>query len=202
MKIKFNIKESDVSFCQYKTFLRQKKIKKLGEGAYAFVYQHPTFSNVVVKVADMYADRLEDDPYLTYVKTAIRLKENTFVPKIYAVSVFEYYKQSRKSTIFECKKPEMFSITFMEKLYPLTHFKSAKFCKQAYKDNGICDIEDFEDHRYIISKNTKNRQLKTVLKELRKLFSKYAFDLHGDNVMWRISPELPYPQLVVTDPIT
>lgn len=66
----------------YFTRLKKKeKIKKLGDGQYAHVFQHPMYHNVAVKVFDPE----EDHAYLHYLKWARRNQKNKYVPKIITV---------------------------------------------------------------------------------------------------------------------
>jgi hypothetical protein len=61
----------------YLARLKNRGIKTLGSGLHAEVFQHPTMSDVVVKMFDA-----TDRAYMYWLRTIVRNQNNKYMPKI------------------------------------------------------------------------------------------------------------------------
>jgi hypothetical protein len=157
-------------------------IKKLGSGAYAHVFQHPTYHNVVVKV---FTDR--DTTYKKYVNWCLKNQGNKYVPQIIEM--------------VPVKSPsgDKYNIVFMEKMNPVSgpsfhHWLETKFgtaVMSAYADSDYDQM--FIEFGKAVQAGT-DSDLKKIWAHI-KTYGADHFDLAAGNVM---SKGL---QIVFTDPV-
>lgn len=153
---------------------RLHKIKFMQSGAYARVYQHPVYHNVVVKIFR------EDDAYASYLNWCVKHQDNPFVPQIADV------KRIRTE----------FTIVFLEKLKNSSSVARQVLCKQIMTRcpiYGGIDMLTCGDWKYI-SRKVSDVALTQIAKFLAT--TKHELDLHPGNIMMRTNG-----QLVFTDPI-
>jgi len=180
------------------------KIKKLGSGAYASVFQHPVYHNVAVKV-------VQDDPeYMRFARFCQKNPNNEWLPKIvsiHKVAVDDEFRMN--SGTVEAH------IIFFQKLRPAraSEIKAAvqrilktvppKYFAQGAQDDPLFDpmvyYTDFDelDERWgRIARKTTDADVRVVAKYFAYLD---GVDLHPGNVMMR--DDKGRAQLVFTDPV-
>lgn len=165
------------SITSYKRRLQKLRIKKLGSGLFSTVYQHPTHSDVVVKLVN-------DDPmYIKYAKYCMAHPKNAYLPKVYSIHrvtlVCEYTGRR-----YHCH------LVFLEKLQSAGQKKISTLAKDLFGKLRFTSV-DYDEWRDL-AKSTKDTQLRDLAKILYKL---EAEDIHSENVMRRGD------QLVFTDPV-
>lgn len=159
------------------------KIEYLDSGAFATVYQHPTYHNVVVKVFN------SDKAYASYLQWCTKHQDNPYVPQIADI------KQVKNECI----------VVFLEKLKKSTNQARLVLCKQivancpalrgeiSNRGMAYIDMLVWRDWKYI-AKNTSDTYLSQLARFLAR--TNHEIDLHGGNIMMRSNG-----QLVFTDPI-
>lgn len=155
-------------------------IKRLGSGAYAHVFQHPKYSNVVVKVFTN-----KDKIYKKYAAWCLKNQGNPFVPRIIEI------------TPFKSETGDAYNIVFMEKMTPLRDATFNTWVKSIVGDAGLKAIQDHKyDRLFKLFQKAKitDSNLKKVLDHILS-YGADTFDLHSGNVMRRGS------QIVFTDPV-
>lgn len=181
----------------FKRIVKEKGIKKLGAGAFARVFQHPEFKNVVVKV---YVDK--DVAYKKYLKWCLRNQNNPFVPK-----VIEEVK-------YNSDAGDAYNILFLEKLHKFNSEEQLTLALSKAFDLGKGDEREknFDELGEAVSTWDNPGELYNVLekfvsagrsksKDFERLWAHIktygydAFDLHAGNAMRRGS------QIVITDPV-
>lgn len=164
-------------------------IQKLGGGAFSQVFQHPHYSNVVVKV---YTAR--DTAYKRYQKWCMAHQSNPYVPQI--IGQTEYVSDT-------AKRNGKFNIVFMEKMTPLKSYaRLEKLIVKALggapitfkNDDTTISASDLGKISKIVSKGGTDKDFAEVWKQIMT-FDINGIDLHAGNVMLRGS------QLVFTDPV-
>lgn len=186
---------AEESLSKYLTRLVQNQgIKKLGGGAFSQVFQHPEFSNVVVKV---YTEK--DTVYKRYVSWCLKNQSNQYVPKI-----IEQTKYKSPET------GEKYNIVFMQKMTPIkTTGKLISLLVKALNLNTAAaeDLpfmsafgeEGREQHDFeLIDKYVRRGNADKDFTKAWAHIASYGpskFDLHYGNVMLRDG------QLVLTDPV-
>ena len=193
---------------QYLHFLRKQDIKKLGRpGLSAVVFEHPTMTNVAVKVI------VSSDPYyLRYVEFCKKHPNNPWLPKILSgpetrlLDVDDDWndKPSKDRKGISIKQKVIF--IFLEKLRSSTPLDRANavehfwdLLKEQTDDPAnfpkFIRFSDFGPGDWkILSKQTKDPHI-AALADFLYRFDKYL-DLHSDNLMLRGS------QLVFSDPVS
>lgn len=174
-------------------------IQALGSGAYARVFQHPVYKNVVVKVY-----KATDKQYIKYVNWALKNQSNPWVPKI--IEQVEY--KSKDGNL---------NLVFMQKLKPFADTREAAnaMMRAAYKANPKLSKDEQDDLTDIIFEALSygdlypwidfvtDTQLAKKDKHFGKLWNDFimknqkAFDLHEGNMMYRVEDG----QVVITDPL-
>ncbi len=184
---------------QYLHHLSGKRIKKIGEGAYAKVFQHPTHKDVVVKV---FTD--VDASYLKYIQWCEKNQHNPYVPKLKGELVKCIHHPSKKDIEIYGAFPSVYYIVFLEKLKSLSteetsmaHYDNiiaslfghqiVKKISQSYcaKDNYYKWAKPYQLIRKSMSKNDKNNHLKNWFNFIESNFNSKHFDLHENNIMLR-----------------
>lgn len=191
MKVSELFEESKPDY--YNRLEHELKIKRLGSGAFARVFQHPTHPEVVVKI---FTD--EDHAYQSYLKFCLSNQSNKYIPKILSVHKHVHEPEKKNLSIDELVD-NRYTTVFMEKLKPATKAQ----IKKAIKDLPIelssytpsfaeLEEEDFE----ALSKQTTDKDLASFAKFILRVYKNddHWPDLHNANVMMRGS------QLVFTDP--
>lgn len=184
------------TFEDYRDRLKKRKIKKLGDGLYSFVYQHPTHKNVVVKVT------AGDDAYLTYARFAQANPQNPYLPKVLDIVPVTLLCAWHPINPEYHENPY---VAFLEKLDPIEFYNTEH---DALVDD-LCEIAEDEEFDHGMS----NREFwKRVLHNtdcphLLQLADfivdnhKLGLDLHDENYMVRTNPNGRL-QLVITDPFS
>lgn len=157
-------------------------IKRLGSGAYAHVFQHPHYSNVVVKVFQG-----KDKVYKKYLKWVMAHQSNAYVPQII------------EAVPYKVPGGESYTIVFMEKMTPMSTLKFRRWLRdvcgqdavQAHHDYDWDDLLEEMDSAILLSND---HDLREVWGCIRSFGAKHM-DLHSGNVMLRGT------QLVFTDPV-
>lgn len=177
--------------------LSEQGIKRLGVGAFSYVFQHPTMSNVVVKLLHE-----EDVGYVRYVKFCrTNGKDNPYCPKILQVS--------KANKIFTGNFDPSLTLVFIEKLRPMldTEYKVfAKYCatvmsKPKLYTNDGASLLGWDETWNNLGKQTNDIPLAQVAAFMyrqyaRKRSKPWSIDIHNKNVMKR------GPQVVITDPFS
>jgi hypothetical protein len=185
---------------EYLKFLADKQIKALknGRGTFGDVFQHPTMSDIVVKV---FTER--DHAYREWYHFCSQNKSNPFVPKFFGnIRDFEFFNSDEDEY-------DDYSIVFMEKLRAMNHKQFNKFWNDVCgpelsrkltsgtfnfestwfdSDEALRDLETIMDANVI-----KDDNLFAVIDMIRG--SNRLIDLKPDNLMLRGN------QIVFTDPI-
>jgi hypothetical protein len=78
----------------YTSRLRDLRIKRVGSGIQADVYQHPQVDTIVVKVAS------EHDAPLAYLQYVLKHQDNPYVPKVYNVRRFQRGESISRSSYY------------------------------------------------------------------------------------------------------
>lgn len=162
--------------------IKDLKIKHLGEGAYAQVFQHPTLKNIVVKLVH------HDDEYLKFARFAMDNPKNPWLPRIAAIEPIKF-DGSRLSNSY---------LVFLEKLQP-TSFELQKSLIWKLVDTYELHIHAFTP-KWFSKSNWKKLALNSKDPGLAQ-FAAFAaknfnhLDINSANVMARGR------QLVFTDPI-
>lgn len=181
--VNHRISLAEESLEQYsKRLVSSLKIKRLGSGAFAHVFQHPVYHNVAVKV---FAGH--DKLYQRYMNWALKNQGNPYVPQIVSIS-----KQ-------KAANGETYTIVFMQKMERVSEEEFKKWYVKSFgKDSYNAFTEDdfdsqFEEADEFIQRS-KDQKLKDLWAHL-KTYGRSKFDLHPGNVMKRGS------QIVITDPV-
>jgi hypothetical protein len=192
----------------------RKSGKWLGSGAYASVYKTKKVDvGHVAKVSTL--DYLEDnghekDGYYQWINAVLKAPPNRYLPQVLKAAIHE---PKIKSNSRYREHPYM--DVKLERLYPVSQLTQEGidfianqiFLKQkkGWRINEIL----FRIHDHI--EGAKNKQYRIVDEDLiealsliekitgRNMPDSYDIDLHGENVMIRITPY--GPQLVITDPL-
>lgn len=155
-------------------------VKRLGSGAYAHVFQHPAFSNVVVKVFTN-----KDRIYKRYAAWCLKNQGNKYVPQIISI------------TPFKSETGDAYNIAFMEKMTPMREATFNTWVKAIVGDAGIKAIDNYDyDRLFTLFQKAKitDPDLKKVMDHILS-YGSDTFDVHAGNVMRRGS------QIVFTDPV-
>lgn len=181
----------------YRSRLRDLKIKRVGSGIHADVYRHPKTDTIVVKVAQ------EWDAPMAYLRYILEHQNNPYVPKVYSVRRFE-----RK------KGRSQYYIAFIEKLkeYKLLNDKQKQRITEKHfgldvvaflgggkkYNSGVFDY--MTDPKGIALMRASNKKRGVPSKHLIDVLSFIGtltghIDLHQGNVMLRGD------HLVITDPV-
>lgn len=175
------------SLDDYQEKLNKLKIKSVGSGAYATVYQHPTEKRLVVKVFDP----SEDLAYTTYAKWCLKNQENKYVPKI-----LHYEEFSHKN-----KKPHI-GVVILEKLTVADcdddfSEKINSFLRAKKIQNVNLYSLDYHSTWLKLARNPCN-ELKAFAKFMHKISRSnkgFSIDIHSGNILFRKK------QIVFTDPL-
>lgn len=177
---------------------RSFKIKRLGKGVYASVFQHPVYSNVAVK----YVDPDDDYMYMDFIRMCMKKQHNRFLPKVIGIS----YVKMNHSWSWDPDKYERGALIFFQKLRPakVSEIKRtvAEMMDTLPNDNPIrqdhsSTFEEFSSYEWEeLAKHSSDRDIREVAKMMLKM---KANDIHNGNVMMR--DEGNKSQLVFTDPV-
>ena len=190
----------------YNRLEQELNIQRLGNGAFARVFQHPTHPEVVVKV---FTD--EDKAYKAFLKFCLQNQGNKYLPKILSVHHHDHTpKKKIKDRSIDEIVDNKYTLVFMEKLTPATKDDVTKFIKsvpfeaQHLKNNLKAEVPyrlgqlvSFYNAEWTdLSRQTEDKDLAEVANFFVGILKKqmYSLDLHDKNVMMRGS------QLVFTDP--
>ncbi len=187
------------SHLQYIHHLSEKRMKQLGQGAYARVYKHPTDSNTVVKIF-----KQEDQSYLKYIKWCEKNQSNPYVPKIKGDIIECTYNYSLEDRQFHRLKKDVYYIVFLEKLTELSYEETkmnhySSVISSLFGHTVLKQIEKSYDpvHNYYkwkqpfdhieksINRFKTNHHLKAWFDFIKNNFSAHNFDLHENNIMMR-----------------
>lgn len=181
-----------------KRLISKENVKKLGAGAYAAVFQHPEFKNMVVKVFTS-----ADKNYASYLKWTLAHQSNKWVPKIVDV------------VPIKSETGDEYTIVFMKKLTPATDEMIDQANKKLFQKLLARYGTRFDDERLLPAQRKNSRidlteptsfaaAMPFVKEQDPDLYDFLKFlkagnhgnaDLHADNVMF------DGDQLVFTDPI-
>lgn len=170
-------------------------IERLGHGAFARVFKHPTHPEVAVKV---FTD--EDEAYHAYLKFAQANQGNKYIPKILSVHnhVNNPHKRDHDRNVDELVD-DKYSIVFMEKLTPISpaKFDALEIHIGDLLGGTSINLSKLTAKQWeTISEQKQDKDLAVFAKFMMRVLRSYdAFaDLHEANVMLRGS------QPVFTDP--
>ena len=168
--------------------LHKLNVRKLGEGGFGAVFQHPEFSNVVVKVVR------EDALYLKFAKFAMDNPKNPWLPKIADIRMVPFDDSKKGYLVFteKLKSPSEKDIMKFKMLVPGDGKHRAPSMERTDPENYHKLLLRPGWQRLEKSRNLFLAQLATfMLKNYRHL----DLGIRGDNMMMRGS------QLVFTDPL-
>lgn len=155
------------------------KLKLLGEGVFATVFQHPVYVNMAVKIFNY-----NDYSYQLFLEWCLKNQHNKFVPKIQSI-------EHRESS-----SGEKISLVFMEKLTKISTSRFNSFLNSVNKLAGVSafyDFEDYDEHHWQrVARRAEDPDLKSIARRMAKFLPN---DLHSGNIMKRRNG-----QLVFTDP--
>lgn len=178
------------------------KIKHLGNGYFSHVFQHPTYSNVAVKLI------VENDPdYLKYAKFCMRNPNNPYLPNI--IDVVKVRMEKETSTLVtdpilgltlpvKALNEHLTHLVFMEKLRPVSLSAVKKVVRSIVKE--IPELQKYERFADFEVEDWGTVYRSTTDKNLKQ-FAKYAVanrfnDVHEKNIMLDVNGHL-----VFTDPV-
>lgn len=191
----------------YQSRLRDLRMKQVGSGVQAHVYQHPKANTIVVKVS-----REEEAP-LVYLKYVLKNQNNPYVPKVYNVRRFQQ-KEDRR--YFPRSHTEQYYVAFIEKLteYKWLSDKQKQLILQKhlgpdivawlgepnrYNSEAFSYMADTEGVQLMRASNKKlgvpSKHLIDVMSFLANRGNPETLDLHEGNIMMRGD----HP--VITDPV-
>ncbi|HEY6437964.1 MAG TPA: hypothetical protein VIY47_15345 [Ignavibacteriaceae bacterium] len=193
---------------------QEKRLKKLhsqgdevSSGGYATVFSHdlPKRLNQVRKMPNKEEPSFENDPYILYVKSILKLKENgyknSYFPRIikfkevkdrnsqnsYIVDIETlHHEDTFDNEVINSIKKKIFHNT--ERIGKITNPDMAALIVDAYEKNP----ENIKDTEFLQALN--------IIHRIDNNFSETMFDISGQfNHMYRISGTMP--QLVLSDPL-
>lgn len=181
------------------------KHKILGRGVQGMAQQHARDPNKVIKTSEIYHENPERDEYVQFIKMILDHQNNPFFPRIYSAKLV----YNNRTDTYEL-------VVTMEKLVSLRNEKIKDVAEHLVAQLGI-DVEradtlerDKEDFRWLfdwfknpenrkkIAQKSKNPKFNEAMKLLEPYIEKYGQDLHGGNIMVRLTGH--GPQLVIIDP--
>ena len=183
--------------------------KLLGSGSYAQTFELD--SNTVVRIGN------DDLAYVKWVEHCLKNKENPHVPKIrnhynFLLCEKECYKKIayKKENFWavkgQCYHCQTFSLTFLEKLSPLSKSPKSlelKYCKLFEEQLGFeakhYDAENIREFKKKLKKVKKEDNLLAVLlSQVCEIVdsSSYNIDLHSENFLKRKDGTV-----VISDPL-
>lgn len=190
MKFDFTPRLTKVSFAHLCRQLKRTS-RKLGQGAFAKVFQHPTKSTRVLKV-NRCDSVLMEDGYYRFLKRITKLRgNNPFLPRVHSVKVF---KRKLGFDPYD-RSYEFYFVAELEKLVP---FKKIKFKDRYewYKRNIYSKTEiprrgeAYADEMKLYCRphqKHRNRALKRANKLINRTSRGIFFrDDHHGNLMWRV----------------
>jgi hypothetical protein len=173
---------------QYVERLQRKGLRKLGEGAFSVVFDHPTMPNVAVKVI-----AFRDETYLKYVDLCKKHPNNPWLPKILG---------GPEAHLVDSKQPgqkQKVLFVFLEKLKPASNSLLSKACVYLgtlidLKLSVPSDFEVFEPHEW---KELAHQTRDSDVSILAAFLAQYPdnLDLGPHNFMARST------QVVFVDPV-
>ena len=196
----FETKISTETLQGYLKRLFDLKLKQLGYGRYARVFQHPELPDVAVKIYS--AER--DDGYKAYLQWCLKNQSNKFVPKVLSTKKFDVEdKITSDYTTPKWDRWKTINIVFLEKLKPISKEEYVAFeamlCKlvgrtpsKPGRELGNLDPDDWKK----IETTTKDKDL-AILAAYMSKNARYGLgsDINKSNVMTRANG-----QVVITDP--
>ncbi len=157
--------------------------RTLGEGYFAKVYEGVSKGEVIKVMAFNSVQHASRDPYLHYLAACSAFPDNPYLPKVYAVHLWECSEEG-----------DVWAEIVMEKLRAPREGCEADTVHALYTKE-----EEWSKCVKRLSKQfpTHQRELRQVKKVLKKVFKHTSaeMDLHDENMMYR------HKQLVLTDPV-
>lgn len=157
-------------------------IKKLGSGAYAHVFQHPAFRNVVAKVFTN-----KDATHRKYLTWCMQNQNNKYVPQIISM------------VPVKSETDDKYNIVFMQKMSKVSSNRFGNWLGDYFGEDAedAYEDEDWEEIYRLMNNGirfSKDADLKSIWAHI-KSYGANRFDLHADNVMLRGQ------QIVFSDPV-
>lgn len=157
-------------------------IKRLGSGAYAHVFQHPTFSNIVVKVFTA-----RDKAYKKYLAWCLKHQNNKYVPKII------------EAVLVKSEAGDAYTIVFMQKMKKVSNNKfrawlEIMFGKKVADNYDQVNWEKLYGALHKAASKIKDSDFREVWDHVLS-HGTNRLDLHPGNIMMRGS------QVVFSDPV-
>jgi hypothetical protein len=210
MKFDFKPRLTTVSYADLCGQLR-KCSKKLGEGAFAKVFQHPTKKTRVLKV-NKCDEQVTSDGYYAYVRRISKLRRhNPFLPRVCSIKVF---KRALRNDPYD-RSYEWYFVAELEKLVPHTKLKRSNRITWYWdhidpkmqrpnlnNDDWYIDEVELYTRPHPRVKLTALKQANNIIKRLSKQRYPGGRFFHDDqihNMMWRVRASGMHP--VYTDPI-
>jgi hypothetical protein len=176
----------------YRQDLKKQRIRRLGGGAFADVFQHPVYHNVVVKVVGY-----SDTGYKRYLQWALQHQDNRYVPKI--AEVVEKKVGTHSLQFVFMKKMDRVRPTEEDLEFYLVRAlqqgrkgQQKKDIEQAYLQRAGSTDRDVLKAVISVAKEIGDRDLAEVLSFF--LRNHRLLDLHWGNMM------MDGNQLIFTDP--
>ena len=183
------------------------KHKILGRGVQGMAQQHARDPNKVIKTSEIYHENPEKDEYVQFIKLILDHQDNPFFPRIHKAKLV----YNNRTDTYEL-------VAVMEKLVSLRNEKIRDVAEHLFNqmdikvEDAVVHERDKEDFRWLfdwfkdpenrkkIVQHSKNPQFKQAMKLLEPYIQKYGQDLHGGNIMVRLTGH--GPQLVIIDPFS
>jgi hypothetical protein len=181
------------SFRGYVKRLREDhRLRLMGNGSFGHVFQHPTLSNVVVKVYE----RNTYTQTVSWLRWCYRNQNNPYVPRIIKMGKLKNLKKATADVL-------SYHIVFMEKLEPLSRKNLRALLVTKNVDPAVLRF-DRKDNRWYFAPSllrreedfrVKDKYLDAVLQKIFRLSMRSHTDVTERNCMMRGN------QLVFTDPV-
>jgi len=181
--------------------------KRMGAGAFAYVYQSKKHRDRVVKVGycndgDVY-DHPHTDPYLMYLKKVLKNRTNPYFPKVHSIKIYKYVYH-RKSLDDYHEDTHYYFVIELEKLAGFYGLSTGDRKRAMYRHFPKHTTGAFRENLFDRCAKEYDRFLKKAIMIIRKVGGDgqtYSEDFHTGNFMWRVVKNRQ-PQLVITDPIS
>jgi len=179
-------------------------------GTFATAFNHPKSGNSVVKVVNMEDPQL--DGQVALINLALANQNNPFFPRIHNAKIYKLPQEDRYGASYRM-------IVNMERL---RHMGIASIAGENKGTNNLTDASKHllqmiglqsgdiankfkigvflsnSNNRKYVREYSKNPQFVEAMNKMEPYFKKFHADLHGDNIMVRLTGS--GPQLVLMDP--
>ena len=191
------------------TYLPKKDVSRLGSGISSIALSKKSKPHEVKRITHTVRNGagLNDDPYLNFLKVAVKHQDNPYLPRIYSVKTFlstegnyTYYVDLER--LHSWKELSWAQWAYLFKKFFGTQIRDNR---EIYSKQGAAEkfAEDFKKTVHDFYKKTHGVIISKYLNDALKLISPFVenfyIDLHQENIMFRFTPYGVQP--VITDPL-